>query len=53
MVIAQLAISMVLLVGATLFVGTLIKLYRVDRGVRTDGVLTFSVRSTGRYPQAP
>ncbi len=52
MVIAQLAISMVLLVGATLFVGTLIKLYRVDRGVRTDGVLTFSIRSTGRYPQA-
>jgi predicted permease len=52
MVIAQLAISMVLLVGATLFVGTLIKLYRVDRGVRTDGVLTFDIRSMGRYPQA-
>jgi predicted permease len=52
MVTAQLAISMVLLVGATLFVGTLIELYRVDRGVRTDGVLTFSIRSTGRYPQA-
>jgi len=52
MVIAQLAISMVLLVGATLFVGTLIKLYRVDRGVRTDGVLTFNIRSTRRYPQA-
>jgi predicted permease len=52
MVIAQLAISMVLLVGATLFVGTLIKLYRVDRGVRTDGVLTFNIRATGRYPQA-
>jgi predicted permease len=52
MVIAQLAISMVLLVGATLFVGTLIKLYRVDRGVRTDGVLTFNIRSSGRYPQA-
>jgi predicted permease len=52
MLVAQLAISMVLLVGATLFVGTLIKLYRVDRGVRTDGVLTFNIRSAGRYPQA-
>jgi predicted permease len=52
MVIAQLAISMVLLVGATLFVGTLIELYRVDRGVRTDGVLTFDIRSTGRYAPA-
>ena len=52
MVVAQLAISTVLLVGATLFVGTLIKLYRVDRGVRTDGVLTFSIRSPRRYPQA-
>lgn len=51
LVIAQLAISMVLLVGATLFVGTLVKLYSVDRGVRTDGVLTFGVRSTGPYPQ--
>ena len=44
LVIAQLSISMVLLVGATLFVGTLVKLYGVDRGVRTDGVLMFSVR---------
>ena len=39
LVIAQLSISMVLLVGATLFVGTLVKLYGVDRGLRTDGVL--------------
>ncbi|HKE20765.1 MAG TPA: ABC transporter permease [Bryobacteraceae bacterium] len=52
MVIAQLTISMVLLVGATLFVGTLMRLYRVDRGVRTDGVLTFNIRSIERYPQA-
>jgi hypothetical protein len=52
LVIAQLSISMVLLVGATLFVGSLVKLYGVDRGVRTDGVLTFGVRSRERYPQA-
>jgi predicted permease len=52
LVVAQLSISMVLLVGATLFVGTLVKLYSVDRGLRTDGVLMFSVRSRERYPQA-
>jgi len=52
LVIAQLGISMVLLVGATLFVGTLVKLYSVDPGVRTDGVLTFSVRYNQPYPQA-
>ena len=46
LVIAQLSISMVLLVGATLFVGTLVKLHSVDPGVRTDGVLMFSVRSS-------
>jgi predicted permease len=52
LVVAQLSISMVLLVGAALFVGTLVKLYGVDRGLRTDGVLTFSVRSSERYAQA-
>ena len=51
LVVAQLAISMVLLVGAALFVGTLVKLYRVDPGVRTDGVAMFHVRFT-RYPEA-
>ena len=39
LVVAQLAISMVLIVGATLFVGTLVKLYAVDRGFDSDGVL--------------
>jgi predicted permease len=52
LVIAQVAISMMLLIGATLFVGTVVRLYRVDRGLRTDGVLMFSVRSRERYPQA-
>jgi len=51
LVMAQLAISMVLLVGAALFVNTLVKLYRVDPGVRTDGVAMFHVRFT-RYPEA-
>ncbi len=52
LVVVQLAISMVLVVGAALFVGTLAKLYSVDRGVRTDGVLVFRLRTDGRYPQA-
>ena len=43
---------MMLVVGAALFVDSLVKLYRVDRGVRTGGVLTFDVRSSERYPQA-
>ena len=47
-VMMQFAISMVLIVGATLFVGTLVKLYAVDRGFDTDGVLVVSIRqSTG------
>jgi predicted permease len=49
LVIAQLSISMVLVVGATLFIGTLLRLYRTDRGLHTEGVLTFGVRSGQRY----
>jgi predicted permease len=52
LVVAQIAISMVLLTGATLFVGTVIELYRVDRGLKSDGVLMFTVRSRDRYQQA-
>ena len=52
LVIAQLSISMVLLVGANLFIGTLLKLYRVESGFRTEGVLAFGVRSGERYPAA-
>ncbi|HXW03910.1 MAG TPA: ABC transporter permease [Vicinamibacterales bacterium] len=49
LVVVQLAISMVLVVGATLFVGTLAKLYAVDRGFDSDGLLVVSVRSTRPY----
>jgi predicted permease len=38
---------MLLIVGATLFVGTLMKLYAVDRGFDGDGVLAIYLRSTG------
>src|SRR5262249_40588245 len=46
LVIAQLSISMVLMVGATLFVGTLVKLYGIDRGLVTKGILTFGLRTS-------
>jgi predicted permease len=50
LVIAQLAISMVLVVGAALFIGTLMKLYAVDRGFTSDGLLAMQVRAN---PLAP
>jgi predicted permease len=49
LVVAQLAISMVLVVGAALFIDTLARLYTTDRGVNTDGVLIFRLRSNERY----
>ena len=52
LIVAQLAMSMVLVVGATLFVGTLIHLYRIDRGFDSQGVLVINVRSSIPYPAA-
>jgi len=49
LVVAQLAISMVLVVGATLFVGTLVNLYAVDPGFERDGVLIVRVGSSRAY----
>jgi predicted permease len=51
LVVAQFAISMVLVVGATLFVGTLVKLYAVDRGFDTNGLLALQVRTIKPYPR--
>jgi predicted permease len=45
LVAAQLAISMVLVVGAALFIGTLVTLNRVDRGFDPGGVLVVTVRN--------
>jgi len=50
LVVAQITISMVLLVGAALFIGTLIELQTVDRGFDAAGVLVVNVRSTRTYP---
>jgi putative ABC transport system permease protein len=46
LVVAQLAVSFVLLVGAGLFVRTVINLYRVDPGVDLHEVLTMEVPAT-------
>ena len=49
LVVAQLAISMVLLVGSSLFIGTLVKLYSVERGFQSEGVVVLSVWSATPY----
>ncbi|HKE87177.1 MAG TPA: ABC transporter permease [Vicinamibacterales bacterium] len=51
LVVVQFAISMVLVVGATLFVGTLVKLYAVDRGFDTRGLIALQVRADRPYPR--
>ena len=43
---------MILIVGATLFLRTLVKLYPVDRGFDSDGVLVVNVRSSRPYEAA-
>lgn len=45
LVVGQIAISFVLVVGAALFVGTLVRLYAIDAGFRPTGVLTFGLDS--------
>ena len=50
LVVGQLAISMVLLVGAGFFIATLVKLHAVDRGFDARGVLIVNVRSARPYP---
>ena len=49
LVVAQLAISMVLVVGATLFIGTLLELYAVERGFDVNRLLVFQVRNNRPY----
>jgi predicted permease len=43
LVIAQVAISVLLLIGASLFLRTLVNLRRVDLGLRTSQVTTFAI----------
>jgi predicted permease len=50
LVSAQVAISMALLVVAALFVGSLVNLYRADRGFDAEDVLVVNVRTTEPIP---
>jgi predicted permease len=50
LVVAQLCISMTLLIGASLFIRTLVKLYSVDTGIRTGGVFMFYVNTKTPFP---
>jgi putative ABC transport system permease protein len=51
LVVAQVALTLVLLVGAGLLTRTFAKIQAIDPGFRADGVLTFRVPSaTPRYP---
>jgi predicted permease len=52
LVVAQLAISMVLVVGAALFLRTLANLYSVERGFDDRGVLVVQARSSHPYESA-
>jgi len=52
LVVAQLTLSMILIVGAALFVGTFLQLSTADRGFTTEGVLVMSVRHSRPYPLA-
>jgi len=52
LVVAQLTISMILIVGAALFVGTFLKLNAAERGFDSDGILGMSVRHTRPYSAA-
>jgi predicted permease len=52
LVVAQLTISMILVVGATLFIASLVKLQAVERGFDARGMLVVNVRSAQPYPAA-
>lgn len=53
LVVAEVALSLMLLVGASLMVRTLLAMQSVDFGIRTDRVLTMRVPlSEQRYPDA-
>jgi putative ABC transport system permease protein len=53
LVVAQVALSVVLLAGAALLLASLFRLQRVDPGYRSDGVLSaFAAGNFSKYPDA-
>lgn len=52
LLVSQIAISMTLLVGASLFTRTVLNLYALDSGFQRHGVLTLGVRAGNDYPNA-
>src|SRR6185503_3461095 len=53
LVVLQIALSVVLLVGAALMTRSFIELQRVDPGFRSDNMLTFRISLPGRYGTPP
>jgi predicted permease len=54
LVVAQVALTLVLLVGASLLTRTFAQIMAIDPGFRAEGVLTFRIPSaTPRYPSPP
>jgi predicted permease len=53
LVVAQVALSLLLVVGASLFAGSLINLTRVNLGFRTEHLLLFSVNATLSRTKTP
>src|SRR6185369_6633435 len=50
LVVGQVALSVVLLIGATLLIESLARVYRVDPGFRTSNLLTMNISlPTARY----
>ena len=52
LVAGQIAVALLLVAGAALFVRSLVSLTRVDTGIDTHNLLTFSVKLTGRAAQS-
>jgi predicted permease len=52
LVVAQMSLSLLLVVGAGLFTGSLINLSKVNLGFRTERLLMFDVNATTTRPQA-